>query len=145
MNQKIVTQCKKAIIANKKAERDIKLSLSDKYQLKRLTKRLRCELTIDNITFEEFVLLCKSTKLNVVLMVESEYVVRVLDLLDFDIFTLRKTLEGIINDIINNKDEYKYKMINFHKVKYNISNQEVILFEEFSVWCSKLNVKIKID
>ena len=145
MNQKIITQCKKAIITNKKAERDIKLSLSDKCQLKRLTKRLRGELAIDNITFEEFVLLCKSTKLNVILMVESEYVVRVLDLLDFDIFTLRKTLEGIMDDIINNKDEYKYKMINFHKVKYNISNQEVILFEEFSAWCNKLNVRIKID
>lgn len=79
------------------------------------------------------------------LMIESEYVVRVLDLLDFDIFTLRKTLEGIIDDIINNKDEYKYKMINFHKVKYNISKQEVILFEEFSVWCNKLNVRINID
>lgn len=41
MNQKIITQYKKAIITNKKAERDIKLSLSDKCQLKRLTKRLR--------------------------------------------------------------------------------------------------------
>ena len=63
MKGKILRQCKKVILENNKTERDIKLSLSDKCHLKKLSKKIKEEGNIDGISFEEFVLLCKYYKI----------------------------------------------------------------------------------
>lgn len=145
MNKEHIIQCKKAIMGAKTSERDIKLSLSDKCQLRRITKKLRKQMKIEELSFEEFTLLCKHMKKDVLLFVESEYSTKIIRLLEFNINTLRYTLITLLHDIENNNDYNKYPKLDITLIKNNIINKQFITFEEFISYCKDIKVKIKID
>ena len=145
MNKKYIIQCKKAILSSKTIERDIKLSLSDKCQLRRVTKKLRKSMRIEELSFEEFTLLCKHMKKEVVLIIESNYSTRIIKLLDFNINTLRYTLICILHDIEKNNDYDGFIGLDISLIKNNIIDKQFVTFNEFIEYCDILNVKVKID
>jgi hypothetical protein len=145
MNKEHIIQCKKAILGAKTSERDIKLSLSDKCQLRRITKKLRKQMKIEELSFEEFTLLCKHMKKDVLLFVESDYSTKIIRLLEFNINTLRYTLITLLHDIEINNDYNKYPKLDITLIKNNIINKQFITFEEFISYCKDIKVKIKID
>ena len=122
MNKEHIIQCKKAIMGARTSERDIKLSLSDKCQLRRITKKLRKQMKIEELSFEEFTLLCKHMKKDVLLFVESKYSTKIIRLLDFNINTLRYTLISLLHDIESNNDYNKYPKLDITLIKNNIQN-----------------------
>jgi hypothetical protein len=143
MNHDQLIQCKRVIINNKKSRKFIKLTLADKMYLILLSRRLKREKNINNITFEEFVLLCKHHKTVANLRIESKYSTTFIDILQFDEHTLHSMLYKIINEIELYKDENKYNniddVINLLRVK------PVILFDVFNEICELLNVKVLIE
>ena len=146
MNDKLIIQCKKALIFNKTVERDIKLSLSDKCQLKRISKKLRHNnMELENLSFEEFVLLCKHMKKEVLLDVKDNYATRIINLLNFNMGTLRYMIINMLHDIEDKNDYNKYPNINVTTLKNVYINRQVVLFEEFVFICKKLNATINID
>lgn len=145
MNKEYIIQCKKALMGARTSERDIKLSLSDKCQLRRITKKLRKQMKIEELSFEEFTLLCKHMKKDVLLFVESKYSTKIIRLLDFNINTLRYTLISLLHDIESNNDYNKYPKLDITLIKNNIIDKQFITFEEFTKYCKDIKVKIKID
>lgn len=146
MNSKLIQQCKHAIISNKSVERDIKLSLSDKCQLKRVSKKLRHNhMELENLTFEEFVLLCKHMKKEVLLEVKDKHCTRIVNLLNFNTNTLRYMLINILRDIEDRNDYDLFKDLNISILKQNYIDRHFVLFEEFYELCKKLNVTINVD
>lgn len=143
MNHEILIQCKKVILNNKKSQKNIKLKMSDKLYLILLSKRLKKEGNINNITFEEFVLLCKHHKTKANLRVESKYSTCFIDILQFDEYTLHRLLYKIINEIELYKDENKYN--NIDNVINLLRVSPVILFETFLDICESMNVKVSIE
>ena len=145
MNNRTLIQCKRAIITNKSVDGKVKLSLFEKQKLRNLTKELRSNNIMDNLSFEEFVLLYKLFGLNVLLNIKSEYRTKIINLLHFSDEALKVTLLKSIEDILLNEDSNKFPNIDLVKVYDNINNRNNILFEEFELWCEKLNIIIKID
>ena len=145
MSPKILNQIKRVIMANKTVERDISLSLSQKRQLKKLSKRIRNNKGIDDITFDEFILICKYTKLKAELIIYNGHVTRIVDILSFNELTLKNILNNIIRDIIVYNEMYKYPTIQFNLVRCSLARIYSISFEEFTAWCDKLNINIRIE
>lgn len=146
MKGKILRQCKKVILENNKSERDIKLSLSDRCHMRKLSKRIKEDGNIDNITFEEFVLLCKQYKIKADIKIENGYVTRFYNLLEFDMYTLNYILTKCIEDIQENNDIEKYPNINITMFyKHVLQQNKIILFDQFMSLCTKLNIKVNIE
>ena len=146
MNGKILRQCKKTILENKRLERDIKLSLSDKCHMRKLSKQIKSNGNIDNITFEEYVLLCKYYKIKSTLKIENGYVTRFYDLLQFDMNTLSNILSKCIADIVSHNDVDKYPQLNILMFYQHItSDNKIILFEQFMLICNRLKIKVNIE
>lgn len=141
MNAKILRQCKKVILTNNKTDRDIKLSLSDKCYLRKLSKNIKSNGNIDDITFEEFVLLCKHHKIKATLKIEDGCATRFYDLLNFDNNTLRSIMEKCTNDILANKEQSNIQLI----YNYYTKNNNVILFEDFMNFCNRSKIKVNIE
>ena len=146
MKGKILRQCKKVILENNRTERDIKLSLSDKCHMKKLSKKIKEDGNIDGISFEEFVLLCKYYKIKATIKIENGYVTRFYDLLQFDVYSLNHILTKCVSDIINNNDTDKFPQLNIVMFySHFIQENKIILFEQFNTLCKELNIKINIE
>ncbi len=146
MNSRLIQQCKHAMLSNKSVERDIRLSLSDKCQLKRISKKLRNNpMELENLSFEEFVLLCKHMKKEVLLVVKDNHCTRIVNLLNFNTNTLRYMMINILRDIEDKNEYCLYEDIDITKLKLAYIDKPFVLFEDFHVLCNKLNVTINID
>ena len=146
MKGKILRQCKKVILENNKTERDIKLSLSDKCHMKKLSKKIKEEGNIDGISFEEFVLLCKYYKIKATIRIENGYVTRFYDILRFNMYSLSHILNKCLSDVIMNDDENKFPEISIVMFySHYIQDNKVLLFEQFMILCKKLNIKVNIE
>lgn len=145
MNDRLLYQCKHALMTNKTVERDIKLSLSDKCQLKRISKKIRNDHGgFENLSFEEYALLCKHLKKDVLLEVKDKYVTRIITLLNFNANTLRYILISMLHDIEDKNDCNIYDF-DVTQAKLSIIDRHVVLFDEFQIWCKRLNASIKIN
>lgn len=143
MKHKYLIQCKKIIINNKKYNKYIKFTLADKLSLYVLSKKLKKEKNIDNITFEEFILLCKHNKMKATLRIESKYSTLFVDIISMNSHTLYNTLIKIINDIENHNNEDNYK--NIDSILHYLKCTNVILFDCFVDMCETLDIKISIE
>lgn len=143
MNNNHIIQCKRVILNNKKYKGYIHLSLADKLYLRSLSKKLKKEGNINNITFEEFVLLCKHHKKSATLRLESNYSTSFIDILKFDHSTLHLSLNKILDEIKLHHDENKYN--NIESIINSMVINNVILFEYFADICNKLDIKIRIE
>lgn len=143
MNHEQLIQCKKVILNNKKSNKFVKLTLADKLYLVILSKRLKKENNINNLTFEEFVLLCKHHKTKAILRVESKYSTIFIDILQFDEHTLHSVLYKIINEIelYNEEDNYN----NIENVISLLRISPVILFNTFNDICDQMCIKVSIE
>lgn len=147
MNVRILRQFKKVINNNKKVDEYIKLTLADKLHMRKLSREIRKNHGINEITFEDFVLLCKFQKIKATLRIEDRYATRFINLLHFDTYTLNDIIHNCINDIYEHGDEDDYKCINLELLKrYMVDyHNHVILFDKFEVMCKKLGIKITIE
>lgn len=145
MNSRILRQCKKSLAYGKKVERDIKLSLSDRCQLRTLTKRMRKDGNIDSISFEEYVLLCKKMKIDSKLIIRTNYSTKINSVLNFNSYTLKQILYQCVNDIIENKDEMYYPKVDFDNVVHMLELSNIILFESFMSYCTSLKIKVEVE
>ena len=145
MNSRILRQCKKSLANGKKVERDIKLSLSDRCQLRTLTKRIRKDGSIDNISFEEYVLLCKKMKIDSKLIIRTNYSTKINSVLNFNSYTLKQILYQCVNDIIENKDEMYYPKVDFDNMVHMLELSNIILFESFMSYCTSLKIKVEVE
>lgn len=143
MKREYLIQCKKVIINNKKSNKNIKLTLADKMALYILSKKLKKERNLDDLSFEEFVLLCKHNKTNAVLRLESKYSTMFIDILTFNHLTLYNTIIKAVHDIELKHEEGNYENLDSIINYLNINN--VILFEFFTDLCEQLRIKIIIE
>lgn len=143
MNSRYITQCKRVILNNKKSNRYVQLTLADKFQLVILSRKIKKEGNINNITFEEFVLLCKHHKTTCNLRIESKYSTTFIDILTIDQTTLYKLVIRILHDIKEAGDEELYP--NTDNIKYYTRINNVILFNHFVNICKDLKVKVSIE
>ena len=143
MNHEQLIQCKKVILNNKKSNKFVELTLADKLYLIILSKRLKKENNINNLTFEEFVLLCKHHKTKANLRVESKYSTSFIDILQFNEHTLHSVLYKIINEIelYNEEDNYS----NIEDVISLLRINPVILFNTFNDICDQMCIKVSIE
>lgn len=143
MNHEQLIQCKKVILNNKKSNKFIKLTLADKLYLIILSKRLKKENNINNLTFEEFALLCKHHKTKANLRVESKHSTSFIDILQFDEHTLHSVLYKIINEIelYNEEDNYN----NIEDVISLLRINPVISFNTFNDICDQMHIKVSIE
>lgn len=143
MNNNHLIQCKKVILNNKKYNGYIPLTFADKLYLRSLSKKIKKDGKIDNISFEEFVLLCKYHKKRAVLRLESNYSTSFIDILNFNQHTLHIAIMKVLHEIKLHHDDNKYNnidtIINFMTVN------NVILFEYFTELCESLDIKICIE
>ena len=143
MNNNHIIQCKKVILNNKKYKGYIQLTLADKLYLKSLTKKLKKEGNINNISFEEFVLLCKYHKKIAILRLESNYSTSFIDILKFDHSTLYLSIQKVLDEIKLHHDENKYN--NIESIINLMAVSNVILFDYFTDICNDLEIKICIE
>lgn len=147
MNKKYSKQCMNAISDGSKVERDIKLSLSDNFKLKSITNRIRNDKSMRDITFEEFVLLCKYNRIDVKLCVTIiGFKTTLIDsVLDFTKYTLRNTMYKIINTMgITGEILVNGKMVDLDNIRHYLRNEETISFEKFIGWTKLLGCRIDI-
>jgi hypothetical protein len=143
MNNNHIIQCKKVILNNKKYKGYVQLSLADKLYLRSLTKKLKKEGNINNISFEEFVLLCKYHKKTAILRLESNYSTSFIDILKFDHNTLYLSIQKVLDEIKLHHDENKYN--NIESIINLMAVSNVILFDYFTDICNDLEIKICIE
>lgn len=143
MNSDHIIQCKRVILNNKKYKGYVQLSLADKLYLRSLSKKLKKEGNINNITFEEFVLLCKHHKKMATLRLESHYSTSFIDILKFDHNTLHLSIKKVLDEIKLHQDENKYN--NIESIINLMAINNVILFEYFTDICDNLEIKIRIE
>ena len=143
MKHEYLIQCKRVILNSKKCSKFIKLTLADRLYLIRLSKRLKKEGNIDNLSFEEFTLLCKHHKKIANLRVESKHSTSFIDVLQFNEHTLHQVLYKIINEIELYNEEDKYN--NMESVINLLRVSPVIFFNTFIEICDSLNVKVSIE
>ncbi len=147
MNHKLLIQCKKVILNNKRNKSYyVKQTLADKLYFRRLNSKIKKEGNIDKITFEEFVLLCKHYKITAHLKVDGSYSIKFIHLLDFDCHTLHRIINDELYNIIFHKDTDKYINVNIEMLLQEVKLcNDVILFDHFMKLCKLLNIKISIE
>lgn len=143
MNHEQLIQCKKVILNNKKSDKFVNLTLADKLYLILLSKRLKKDNNINNLTFEEFALLCKHHKTKANLRIESKYSTSFIDILQFNEHTLYSVLYKIINEIELYNEEDKYN--NIEDVISLLRVNHVILFDTFNSICEQMCIKVSIE
>lgn len=143
MNNKYLMQCKKVILNNKKSNKYVPLTLADKLHLSILSKKIKKDGNINNITFEEFVLLCKHHKIHCNLRLESKYSTAFIDVISINQTTFYKLVIKLVNDIKIANDEDKFT--NLEDIIYYTRINNVILFNHFVNICKDLNVKVSIE
>lgn len=143
MNQELLRECKRVIMNNKKYKGFVYLTLADKCKLLKLTRKLKKDGNINNITFEEFVLLCKHHKTKAVLRLESKYSTLFVDLLNFNHYTLHITVMKILKEIELHHEDNRYN--NLDSIVHSMNLNHVISFDYFKDLCQQLNVKIHIE
>lgn len=147
MNKKYSKQCMNAMIDGTKVERDIKLSLSDNFKLKSITEKVRRTKSMQDIKFEEFVLLCKYNKVNVRMYVTIPgYKITIIDsLLEFDNYTLVGTMYKVINAMgVTGEVEVEGRFVDLDDIRHYLRNTETITFEKFIYWSKLLGFRIDI-
>ena len=147
MNKKYSKQCMNAMIDGTKVERDIKLSLSDNFKLKSITEKVRRTKSMQDIKFEEFVLLCKYNKVNVRMYVTIPgYKITIIDsLLEFDKYTLVGTMYKVINAMgVTGEVEVEGRFVDLDNIRHYLRNTETITFEKFIYWSKLLGFRIDI-
>lgn len=147
MDRKYAIQCLTAIREGSKMERDIKLSLSENIRLKKVSRILRESKNFTNISFEDFVLICKLHKINsrLYITVPGYSKTYITDILDFDDYTLK----GIFYKVLNTYDEpivvsKDGKSLDLSDIKYYLQVVTVISFKEFVTWSDLLGFRIDI-
>lgn len=142
MNHEYLIQCKRVILNNKKSDKYINLSLADKLYLILLSRRIR-KRGLDNMSFEEFTLLCKHHRKHSTLRVESKYSTNFIDILHFNVNTLYNLINKVLNEIelYNDKDNYK----DLENITHLMLINRVILFNLFIDICDKLDIKVSIE
>lgn len=143
MNNKYMTQCKKVILNNKKSNRYVQLTIADKIQLIMLSRKIKKYGNINNITFEEFVLLCKHHKTSGELRIESKYSTTFINILTINQTTLYKLVIKLLHDIKTSNEEDLYE--NLDNIVYYTRINNVILFNHFINICKDLKVKVSIE
>ena len=143
MNHEHLIQCKRVIVNNKKSNKFVSLTLADRMYLIKLSKRIKKEGNLDNLTLEEFMLLFKHHNKNAMLRIETKYSTTFIDVLQFDMHTLHTSLYKIINEIELYKETYKYN--NIEDVINLLRVTKVIMFETYEDICKSLDVKIIIE
>lgn len=147
MNKKYSKQCMNAMIDGTKVERDIKLSLSDNFKLKSITEKVRRTKSMQDIKFEEFVLLCKYNKVNVRMYVTIPgYKITIIDsLIEFDKYTLVGTMYKVINAMgVTGEVEVEGRFVDLDDIRHYLRNTETITFEKFIYWSKLLGFRIDI-
>lgn len=147
MNKKYSKQCMNAMIDGTKVERDIKLSLSNNFKLKSITEKVRRTKSMQDLKFEEFVLLCKYNKINVRMYVTIPgYKITIIDsLLEFDKYTLVGTMYKVINAMgVTGEVEVDGRFVDLDDIRHYLRNTETITFEKFIYWSKLLGFRIDI-
>ena len=147
MNHKLIIQCKKVILNNKRNKNYyVNFNLADKLYFRHLNRKIKKDGNIDNISFEDFVLLCKHHKIVSHLKVDGGYSVKFIGLLDFDCNTLYRIINDELYQIIFNKDTDKYSNVDINLLLTEVKAcNNVILFEHFMKLCRNLNIKVDIE
>ena len=143
MNHEHLIQCKRVIVNNKKSKKFVDLTLADRMYLIKLSKRIKKEGNLDNLTLEEFMLLFKHHKKSAVLRIESKHSTTFIDVLQFNMHTLHTSLYKILHEIELYKETDKYNNIDDVINLLRVTN--VILFETYEDICKRLDVKIIIE
>jgi hypothetical protein len=143
MNHEHLIQCKRVIVNNKKSNKFTSFTLADRMYLIRLSKRIKKEGNLDNLTLEEFILLFKHHNKNAMLRIETKHSTTFIDVLQFDMHTLHTSLYKIINEIELYKETDKYNNIDDVINLLRVTN--VILFDTYEDICKSLDVKIIIE
>jgi len=143
MNHEHLIQCKRVIVNNKKSNKFTSFTLADRMYLIRLSKRIKKEGNLDNLTLEEFILLFKHHHKNAMLRIETKHSTTFIDVLQFDMHTLHTSLYKIINEIELYKETDKYNNIDDVINLLRVTN--VILFDTYEDICKSLDVKIIIE
>ena len=146
MDNHVLRQFKHVIVHNKRVDVAVKLTLADKIHMKKLSKMMRKTNNINEITFEDFVLLCKFQKIKATIRIEDNYATRFINVLQFDSYSLNDVLYNCVDDICKHNDENKYKLINVKLLKEHLinHNSSVILYDKFEFICKALGIKITI-
>ena len=147
MNHKLIIQCKKVILNNKRNKNYyVKFNLADRLYFRHLNRKIKKDGNIDDISFEDFVLLCKHHKIVSHLKVDGRYSVKFVSLLDFDCNTLYRIINDELYQIIFNKDTDKYSNVDINLLLTEVKScNNVILFEHFMKLCRNLNIKVNIE
>lgn len=143
MKHEYLIQCKRIIINGKKSKKFINFTLADKLYLMRLSRKLKKEGNINNMSFEEFTLLCKYHKKMATLRVESAHSTSFIDLLTFNTCTLHTMLFKLVHEIELYNEENNYEDI--EDIIHLLRCSNVILFNTFEKACDLLKVKILIE
>lgn len=143
MNHEHLIQCKRVIVNNKKSNKFVDLTLADRMYLIKLSKRIKKEGNLDNLTLEEFMLLFKHHNKKAVLRIETKHSTTFIDVLQFNMHTLHISLYKIINEIELYKETDKYNNIDDVINLLRVTN--VILFDTYEDICKSLAVKIIIE
>ena len=147
MNANILRQFKKVINNNKRVDEYIKLTLADKLYMRKLSKHIRKNHGINEITFEDFVLICKFQKIKATMRLEDRYTTKFINLLHFNQYTLNDILYKCIDDIYKHGDVEDYKNIDLMLMKKQLIeyNNHVITFDKFEIICKRLGIRINIE
>ena len=147
MNVNILRQFKKVINNNKRVDEYVKLTLADKLYMRKLSKHIRKNHGINEITFEDFVLICKFQKIKATMRLEDRYTTKFINLLHFNQYTLNDILYKCIDDIYKHGDVEDYKNIDLVLMKKQLTeyNNHVITFDKFEIICKRLGIRINIE
>ena len=147
MNANILRQFKKVINNNKRVDEYVKLTLADKLYMRKLSKHIRKNHGINEITFEDFVLICKFQKIKATMRLEDRYTTKFINLLHFNQYTLNDILYKCIDDIYEHGDVEDYKNIDLALMKKQLIeyNNHVITFDKFEIICKRLGIRINIE
>ena len=147
MNDIILRQFKKVINNNKRVDDYIRLTLADKLYMKKLSRHIRKNHGINEITFEDFVLICKFQKIKATMRIEDRYTTKFINLLHFNQYTLNDILYKCIDDIYEHGDVEGYKNIDLTLMKKQMIeyNNHVITFDKFEIICKRLGIRINIE
>ena len=147
MNVNILRQFKKVINNNKRVDEYVKLTLADKLYMRKLSRHIRKNHGINEITFEDFVLICKFQKIKATMRLEDRYATKFINLLHFNQYTLNDILYKCIDDIYEHGDVEDYKNNDLALMKKQLIeyNNHVITFDKFEIICKRLGIRINIE
>lgn len=147
MDNRVLRQFKHVIVHNKRVDEDIKLTLADKIHMKKLSKTMRKTNNINEISFEDFVLLCKFQKIKATIRLKDEYATRFINVLQFNQYTLNDALFNCVDDICKHNDESKHKKVDVESLRQHLinHNNHVLLYDKFEFICKSLGIEITIE